>query len=133
MIIALCLHQVLHLGCSIRSTYAMFCERFLSYRSLLQRWLRQWHQNRAVLIQDGLPRLGVFLRRGSVSVAGGSAYIDEQSVQCYRACCEFVFGSERPSDPSACAAELFVRVQPALTEHFPPLGLFRPCLYPGPD
>jgi len=132
-IIALCLHHVLHLGCSIRSTYALFSGRFVSYRSLLRAWVRQWHQNRAVLIQDGLPRLGVALRRGCVSAAGGSPYVDEQSVQCYRACCEFVFGVQMSSEPEQCAADLFVRVQPALAARFPPLGLFRACLHGHPD
>jgi len=127
-VMALCLHSVLWLGRSVRSTFARFSDRILSYRSLLQAWLRQWHENRVVFLQDSLPRLALSDSFYVPAVECGSPYVNVESVRCYSACCAFSFGERVPSDASACAAEVFVRVQPRLSDGDPPLGLFRPSL-----
>jgi len=131
-IIALCLHSVLWGGASIRSTFRRYSSSVLSYRGLLQAWLRQWFHNRVVIVQDGFGRLGLSGPFTSPAIQGSSPYVTAECVQCYAACRAFAFSCPIPSDAREVAGAVFVRVQPRLARGYPPLGLFRPSLTPAP-
>jgi hypothetical protein len=94
-------------------------------RSTLSRWVRQLDGNALVLHSDALPRLKV---SPVIAPAVGhqSPSVNIHSVG--------VYASLQSAFPSLCPGEgtstLLARVQAAISEAFPPLGLFRPRLLP---
>ena len=129
--IAAFLHLVLQVGRGLRGAFGQFPESVIGYRGVAQAWLRQWYHNRIVLIQDGLPRLGMSLG-SAAGFCGSSPYVTLESTQCYGAVYASVGGGAVPGE-GISASELFMHVQPVLSRDYPPVGLFRPSLTSSPD
>lgn len=87
-----------------RSAYAVEQSRHEAHRSTIGRWLHGFAAHCAQLMLEGFPRL-------SLSAVASSA--------------QTVFNALKQGFSDSHACGFFIRVQPALCQRYPPLGIFR--------
>jgi len=109
------LDEILRLSSSINSVYK---HHYMAAYTTVRTWLNQFTDNGACLYQDGITRLS---KNGYPKCSGTPSSIYGFFLN---------FAAKQCSSGVFVTSQVFSIVQVPLAHHYPPIGLFRPCLLP---